>query len=107
MRKALLIIAGLLLLCWAMYWINPSSKKPAPKPVPVVQPTTAQFITLQTHVYFVRGPKELTQTFQRRFSEYAAGLMGKYEKVTIEYYINEDGDEQAVVIAEKKCRHGD
>ena len=63
---------------------------------------SAAFITLQTRAYFTKPPKEQSAMFMRRVSEIASAMMPKYESVTIEYYINEDGQEQAIVMGEKK-----
>jgi len=62
----------------------------------------AKFIILKTNYCMVKMPGEKSAAFHDRFTAYAAGLMANFESVTIEFYFNEDGQEEAIVIAEKK-----
>ena len=97
MRRLFIVLgAAAALLCLAMYFLphfTRVEKAVAPK---------ANFITLKTHYCMVQLPGENSPTFHERFTQYAAGLMANFESVTIEFYFNEDGQEEAIVIAEKK-----
>jgi len=98
MKKPLIIfaiIAVIVLACGLIYWVD-SVTTDTPKV------TAAQFIGLRIHSFAVKDAKEPTADFQKRISAFAASLMSRYEAVTIDYYINEAGKEQAIVLAERK-----
>lgn len=109
-----LALSALIIIAYAIYLGQESSTKKAtetsttiaspapPQPVNV----NAQYITLQTHLYCTRRPRETTNEFIDRTMARAESLMGTFEKVSVEYYINETGEEQAIIIAEKKIRRG-
>ena len=96
--KRLFIYFGvaIALLCLAVYFLPHLSDGNKPAQV------RAKFITLKTHYCMVKMPGEKSAAFHDRFTQYAAGLMANFESVTIEFYFNEDGQEEAIVIAEKK-----
>jgi len=95
-----------LIICWGIYLHQTRPEPPIVTKSTTVtttaQVTSAQFITLQTHAYFTKLNKEPSKDFMARISGIAASMLATYEKVTIEYFINETGDEQAIVTGEKK-----
>ena len=98
MKKPLIIfaiIAVIVLACGLIYWVD-SVTTETPKV------TAAQFITIRTHAFIIKDIRETTSAFQQRTGEFAANLLAKYEAVTIDYYINEAGKEQAIILAERK-----
>jgi len=61
----------------------------------------AKYILLQTYLCYEKG-KEPTQEFVARVAGVAVSIMTKYEKVTVQFYVSEDGRESAIIIAENR-----
>ena len=61
----------------------------------------AHYITLKTNLYFEIGKLD-HQEFVGKVARIAISLMPNYDKVMVQFFVNENGTEAAVIILESK-----
>lgn len=97
MKKVIIgFLAFVILLCGLSIFLDQGPKPNVPKFV------AADYIVLRAHTYWMPRRGESGDAFRSRVTAHAAKLMGEFESVTINYYVNVNGEEQAIIVSEKK-----